>query len=299
MSDWPVGLSTGCFYQLSIFDCLELIRCGGFTVIEICSSPAHLNYHEIATVKKASRLLKSLGMEAYSFHAPFIDVDISSPDQGHRDYSLKELLLAAEAAAAMDVRHFVIHPGPDKTLVFSIEERMQRLKNAAEVLNKVAKRCQELRVGLVLENMLPHLPFGSSSDMLWIMGAMESLNICTCLDTGHAALSGDVYSVMYKLSGHLRVIHANDNFCTSDDHLPPGKGMIDWNRVLFELSETNFHGGMILELSGSTGNDIATTLESARQSSLYLRNIARQLYLSSPPSVEVATRQGTDGQPEH
>ncbi len=298
MSDWPVGLSTGCFYTLSIFDCLESIRQGGFTMVEICSSPGHLNFHDIDTVKKASQFLKKLGMEAYSFHAPFIDVDISSLDQQQRAYSLQELIHAANAAAAMDVRHFVIHPGPDKSLVFSIEERMQRLKNAAEILNKVAKRCQELRVGLVLENMLPHLPFGSTSDMLWIIGAMESLNICTCLDTGHAALSGDVYNVLYKLSGHLRVIHANDNNATSDDHLPPGKGLIDWNRVLFELSETNFHGGLILELSGSIG-DVATTLEEARQARLYLRGIARSMYLSSPPSVDVATRPGKDGVPEH
>lgn len=299
MSDWPVGLSTGCFYQLSIFDCLEPIRQGGFTMVEICSSPAHLNYHDLGTVKKASDYLKKLGMEAYSFHAPFIDVDISSPDKHHREFSLQELIHAAEAAAAMEVRHLIIHPGPDKTLMFSIEERMERLKNAAYVLNIVAKRCQELRVGLVLENMLPHLPFGSSSDMLWIMGAMESLNICTCLDTGHAALSGDLYSVLYKLSGHMQVIHVNDNFSTSDDHLPPGKGSIDWNRVLFELSETNFHGGMILELSGATGNDMQSVLEDARQSRLYLRKIATNLYLSSPPSVEVATRQSKDGSLEH
>lgn len=268
-------------------------------MVEICSSPGHLNYHDLAAVKKTSQCLKDLGMEAYSFHAPFINVDISSPDQAHRDQSLYELLTAAEAAAALDVRHFVIHPGPDKTLVFSIEERMQRLKNAAEILNKVAKRCQELRVGLVLENMLPHLPFGSSSDMLWIMGAMESLNICTCLDTGHATLSGDLYKVLYKLSGHLRVIHVNDNLGSSDDHLPPGKGCINWNRVLFELSETNFHGGLILELSGSRALDMKDTLQEARQSRLFLRNIARQLYLSSPPSVDVATRVGVDGQPEH
>ena len=26
MLDWPVGLSTGCFYRTSIFDCLERIR---------------------------------------------------------------------------------------------------------------------------------------------------------------------------------------------------------------------------------------------------------------------------------
>ena len=288
MSDWPVGLSTGCFYQMSIFDCLEPIRKSGFGMIEVCSSPGHLNYHDIDSVRLVSKRLRDLGMEAYSFHAPFIDVDISSPDQAHRDYSLHELLVAAEAASAIEVRHFVIHPGPDKTLSFSVEERMQRLRNASEVLNKVAKKCQELNVGLVLENMLPHLPFGSTSDMLWIMGSMENLNITTCLDTGHATLSGDLYSVMYKLSGHLRVVHADDNLGTSDDHLPPGKGTIDWIRVLFELSETNFHGGIILELSGSHGTDVDGTLQSAREARLYLRKIARQLYLSRPPSVETS-----------
>ena len=288
MSDWPVGLSTGCFYQMSIFDCLEPIRKSGFGMIEVCSSPGHLNYHDIGSVRLVAKRLKELGMEAYSFHAPFIDVDISSPDQAHRDYSLHELLVAAEAASAIEVRHFVIHPGPDKTLSFSVEERMQRLRNASDVLNKVAKKCQELNVGLVLENMLPHLPFGSTSDMLWIMGSMENLNITTCLDTGHATLSGDLYSVMYKLSGHLRVVHADDNLGTSDDHLPPGKGTIDWIRVLFELSETNFHGGIILELSGSHGRDVDGTLQSAREARLYLRKIARQLYLSRPPSVETS-----------
>lgn len=38
MSDWAVGLSTGCFYQKSIFEVLETIRNGGFSLIEICSS---------------------------------------------------------------------------------------------------------------------------------------------------------------------------------------------------------------------------------------------------------------------
>lgn len=288
MSDWPVGLSTGCFYQMSIFDCLEPIRKGGFSMVEICSSPGHLNFHDLDTVSRVAKMLRDLGIEAYSFHAPFIDVDISSLDQQHRKYSQDQLIIAAEAAATMEVRHFVIHPGPDKTLSFSVEERMQRLRNAAEVLNKVAQKCQNLKVGLVLENMLPHLPFGSISDMLWIIGAMESLNITTCLDTGHAILSGDIYNVLYKLSGHLQVIHANDNYGTSDDHLPPGTGCVDWHRVMYELTETNFHGGIILELSGTHGTDVEGTLQKARTAQLYLRGIARFLYLSSPPNVEVA-----------
>lgn len=46
MSDWVVGLSTGCFYQTSIFECLESIRNAGFNLVEVCSYLKHLDYHD-------------------------------------------------------------------------------------------------------------------------------------------------------------------------------------------------------------------------------------------------------------
>jgi sugar phosphate isomerase/epimerase len=244
-------------------------------MIEVCSSPGHLNYHDKNSVKEVSRYISALGMEAYSFHAPFIDVDVSSPDEQHRDYSLHELLTAAEAASFLSSRYFVIHPGPDKVLSFSTEERMERMRNAAEILSRVAKKCRTLNVGLVLENMLPHLPFGSVSDLLWILGAVEELNISTCLDTGHAVLSGDLYNVMYKLGRHMKVIHANDNKGAHDDHLEPGAGVIDWKKLVYELSEIDFQGGVILELSGSEKRSAEEVLHIARQARNYLRNISR------------------------
>jgi hypothetical protein len=62
MSDWAVGLSTGCFWQTSIFDCLEEIRNSGFGRIEICSNPAHLDYHDCKRVQHAARLAEDLGL---------------------------------------------------------------------------------------------------------------------------------------------------------------------------------------------------------------------------------------------
>jgi hypothetical protein len=80
MSDWPVGLSTGCFAHQCIVDCLDVIGRGGFNLIEICSLPAHLDYHDLNIVARAARQADALGLEAYSFHAPFADhIDISSP----------------------------------------------------------------------------------------------------------------------------------------------------------------------------------------------------------------------------
>ena len=88
MTSWPIGLSTGCFYHRSILDCLPLIRESGFSMIEVCSTPEHLNFHDLKLVDRAAERIRDLGMEAYSFHAPFAPhIDIASSDDGQRSAS--------------------------------------------------------------------------------------------------------------------------------------------------------------------------------------------------------------------
>jgi sugar phosphate isomerase/epimerase len=192
MSDWAIGLSTGCFWQASIFDCLEEIRNSGFGRIEICSFPAHLDYHDVERVKQAVGLIERLGLETYSFHAPFSDrIDITSPDQHCRDFARDELFKAAEAAAILKVRYFVVHPGPENATLPE-HERFWRLQNAVDVLNQTYMHCRRLGVGLVLENMLPHLFAGRIRDLLWILGALETFRVGVCLpwSTNCPAISG-------------------------------------------------------------------------------------------------------------
>lgn len=282
MTDWPVGLSTGCFYQQRITEVLETIRNGGFSIIEICSFPAHLDYHDTETIRATAKMIGDLGMEPFSFHAPFRDsIDITSPDATQREFSLKELLTAAESAAMMGVRHFVIHPGPDRSGKPPEAEYIARMENAATVLGRVAEHCRQLNMSLVLENMLPHLLFGRTSDVLWIMGAIKDLNVGICLDTGHAHIAGDLYAAAHKLSGHLQMVHANDNNARWDQHLPPGKGDVDWRRVVSRLAEISFRGGIILELSAQTAPSPQALLREAHQSRLYLQQIFRGVELHS------------------
>ena len=90
MTSWPIGLSTGCFYHQSILDCLPLIRESGFSMIEVCSSPEHLNFHDLKSVHRAAERIRELGMEAYSFHAPFApNIDIASSDPAQRSASVR------------------------------------------------------------------------------------------------------------------------------------------------------------------------------------------------------------------
>jgi sugar phosphate isomerase/epimerase len=272
MSDWPVGLSTGCYYRQSIFECLEWIRDAGFTIIEVCSFPAHLDYHDLETVRQASRRIHELQIEPYSFHAPFADhIDITSLDGGAREAALKDILTAAEAAAEIGARYFVIHPGPERSY-FPDEERLQRMRWAAEGLNTLARRSRALGVALVLENMLPHLFFGHTEDVMWILGAMEGTDVGICLDTGHAFLSGDLSTVAHKLSGHLWMVHASDNYGERDDHLPPGRGRIDWSALVEQLTRLRFSGGIILEIAASPSGYV--DLEAAREARKYLHDLA-------------------------
>lgn len=274
MSDWPIGMSTGCFYQTDILEILEVVRDGGFSIIEVCSYPAHLDYHDREKVKAASRKIREVGIEPFSFHAPFADhIDITSLDEEQRRNSVKELIMAAEAAAEIGVRHIVLHPGPEREGRPPAEEFFYHLEKACEGVNEVAVRCEELGMSLLLENMLPHLLFGRVQDMLYIMGSAKSKNIGTCLDTGHAYLAGDLPMAMHKLSCHLRMVHVNDNRGDWDGHLPPGEGHIDWKDVVRQLEHNAFRGGLILELSARHGNDYGKVMQEAREARTYLTQL--------------------------
>ena len=273
MSDWHVGLSTGCFYLKSIFECLDSIRASGFSQIEVCSSPAHLDYHDIVSVRRVTERLSALGIEPYSFHAPFAaHIDITSPDTEKRDRSLKEVLAAVEAAAVLHARYFVIHPGPEETNLPLGEERTQRLANASLALGIVAERCWQLGMMCVLENKLPHLLFGDIRDMMWILGAMKTTHVGICLDTGHAHLAGDLWNAPHKLATSLKMIHASDNKGRHDDHLPPGEGEIDWLSLFRQLHVSGFQGSIIVEIAGE--GEAHHILDSAQRAHRFLRDSA-------------------------
>jgi sugar phosphate isomerase/epimerase len=266
-----LGLSTGAFWRTPLLDCLSPIRAAGFRQIEISSSPSHLDYHDPSACAAAARRIQELGLEVHSFHAPFAEtIDISALDAGVRGAAVHEISRAAEAAAALGARFFVLHPGPETTGV-PRAERLDRMDCAVEALDRIAWRAGELGVRLVLENMLPHLFAGHVRDLLWLLGGLASTNVGICLDTGHAFLSGDLHHVAHKLSGHLWMVHASDNRGSRDDHLPPGEGAIGWSELLRQLAASRFHGSFILELAGEESTE--ALLLRARRSADYLRGL--------------------------
>jgi sugar phosphate isomerase/epimerase len=269
-----IGLSTGCFYSRPILSVLDEIRDSGFECLEICSFPAHLDYHNRDDVIRAADKIRALGMRPVSFHAPFADrIDITALDPAQRELAVAELLVACDAAAAMGAENIVLHPGPERAGRPPEGEFLSRMHNAAESLNTVAKHCCRSGVHLLLENMLPHLLFGHVNDMLYLLGSIRDCEVGTCLDTGHAYLSRELGMVANKLSGHLHLIHVNDNRGERDDHLPPGEGHIDWPWFIGELKRWNFKGTLILELSSRENESVTGMLARARHAKDFLSSL--------------------------
>lgn len=279
MIDWPIALSTGCFYQRSIFDVLKPVHDAGFREIEVCSSPRHLDFHNVDEVRRAGARMHDLGLHPVSFHAPFAErIDITSFSKPVRDAAVHELLRACEAAALLGCTYVVLHPGPEREGRPPEAEFIQHMHHAAESLNLIAARCCELGVQLLLENMLAHLLCGHVRDMMYLLGEISTCNVGTCLDTGHAHLARELGLVIQKLSGHLKLVHINDNRGDWDAHLPPGEGTIDWPWVIQDLRRNQFFGTLVLELQGSGNEAVEIVLARAVRA----REFLEQVYLEAP-----------------
>lgn len=79
--------------------------------------------------------------------------------------------------------------------------------------------------------------------------------------------------VIHKLSGHLHLIHVNDNRGDRDDHLAPGEGHIDWPWLISELKRCHFDGTLILELSSHENESVPDMLARARQARDFLNRL--------------------------
>jgi sugar phosphate isomerase/epimerase len=103
----------------------------------------------------------------------------------------------------------------------------------------------------------------------------KATNLGICIDVGHAALSHDagrepIRNYLERYIGQLVHLHLHDNLGTTDDHLVPGRGVIDWENVLGAILDAAYAGTAILEVY-DPGGDPA---DAVRQSLDRIRSVS-------------------------
>lgn len=83
----------------------------------------------------------------------------------------------------------------------------------------------------------------------YVIQNIKNDNVGICYDAGHChAHFNDEFN--YKLfKNKIFAVHLHDNDKSSDQHLIPFDGTIDWKHVISKLKECNYNGPVTLEIS--------------------------------------------------
>ena len=261
-----LGLSTGIAYHHPIEMVLQPIHDAGFRVIEIATARDHLDLADTHRLRELAHLIREMGITVCSLHAPFgRDIDITDHDPAFRQQSLDHLTRAADALQIFGGGLYVIHPGgEDHNWVWDREARLAR---SADGLATLWQRCRERNLDLVVETPLPHLLGGQPDDLEGLLRTLPREGTGVCIDTSHTSLGGFLFEVMDRFASRLVHVQASDNRGHTDDHLPPGDGIIDWPNVQSKLAAIDYRGVFLLELTGNgnVGEHVAHAARRARQ----------------------------------
>jgi len=117
-----------------------------------------------------------------------------------------------------------------------------------ELLRRVIHRAMAEGITICLENLSEH-----AAHLMSPFKRLPSLNLT--LDIGHAQLLTDVntsYEFMGQYPERIKHIHLHDNkggdSSVDDLHLPPGKGIIDFEDIFKKLRAIGYHHTITLEL---------------------------------------------------
>jgi sugar phosphate isomerase/epimerase len=102
------------------------------------------------------------------------------------------------------------------------------------------KFCLEPRVGEIISN---------TDALLRLMDYVKSDNFGAVLDTGHQNAQKEILPLsVEKLGNKIFYLHVSDNDGKVNEHLPLGRGNIDWEGIFLALKKHNYQGYVAIDI---------------------------------------------------
>ena len=194
-----------------------------------------------------------------SFHGAFIDVNPGSSDGEIRTLSERKYRQSCDQALRCGAENVVFHSTCATFL-------------RGGYLDMWAGRCADFFEQLSDEYRDLHIFIENSFDIdptpiKELMNRISSKNVGVCLDIGHINYSGTPekqwFDVLGERTGYL---HLSDNMGIFDDHLPIGKGIVDWREIKKRIA--------CLPLSSATPATLEVGgMDNIKESLVYMREL--------------------------
>jgi sugar phosphate isomerase/epimerase len=220
----------------------------GFDYLELTLDPPEAHHEKIRPARRRiARALEDHGM-GLVVHLPTF-VSTADLTEGIRNASVEEMLRAMDLAAAMDAEKVVMHPSTISGLGPLVMDLA--MGYAEKSMQSMIGHGQALGLRVCLENMFPRCrAFFEPDHFDSIMARFPDLEIT--LDTGHANIDGSkgrrIFSFIRRFGDRIGHVHVSDNGGGRDEHLPVGRGNIDFPALVRRLHEVGYDETVTLEV---------------------------------------------------
>lgn len=239
----------------------EIDRIGalGFDYLELAMDPPLAHYsvlnNEPAAIKTA---LEKRGL-ALVCHLPTF-VSIADLTDSIRRASLEEMLASLQTAAGLGAAKVVFHPGAIRGMAQFVPETAGKF--GLESLDAICHRAHDLGVSLYIENMFPFYgAFFEPEDYRFVFEHYPEMQMT--LDTGHAHIGSPGGNRLRQFVKHfgprIQHLHISDNNGRADEHLPPGKGSVDFQWLVRNLKKIGFQGTVTFEIFTNHDSDLKSS----------------------------------------
>ncbi|MDU9376808.1 hypothetical protein McpSp1_14370 [Methanocorpusculaceae archaeon Sp1] len=187
------------------------------------------------------RVLADTGLES-SVHLPFSGLNPASLNEDIWGTTVDQLSACVSSAAEFSDM-VTLHPGylePNGREAMSVA-----WNNHKEALVRLSDAAKDAGVVLCLENM-PNLEDFYCRDPYELAGFADAVpGISLTFDVGHANTNQNLDAFCKLILPRARHMHIHDNYGKYDEHLPLGKGSIDWMKVLPRI-KADYHGKIMV-----------------------------------------------------
>ena len=248
---------------------LDTFLKAGAEGVELFAARQHFDYTNRSEVRELAGWFQANPSEAFSMHAPlFPDADMGRggapavnvlhPEKGRRIDAMDEIKRALEVAEQIPFRFLILHLGEredawnPRALEFSL--------TALEHLHAFAN---PLGVKLLVENLQNEVT--QPANLVEILNVGHFRDIGVCVDVGHAHIGEGEAAAIETLKPLLRSSHLHDNNGERDEHLWPGEGTMDWDKVWDGLKSAPQGPAGVLEIHYTLGESPETVAERAAE----------------------------------
>ena len=234
--------------------------------------------------KRYRDTLKEVGVYAHTIHAPFKAINLASFDEAERKDGVEQVAAAMRFLAEVGGRTVIVHPTGLRRRASpttrSLENVGAATENAHRSISELVAVAEAEGVRVALENLpdgirrldykgKPARPLGTMREMRSFMADLPAEYVGICHDIGHTRLIGlDIADEARIASERLYALHIQDGSTDADDHLPPGRGVLDFDAYARALDDIEFDGAWTLEVAAKNhpGNveDVAIELADIR-----------------------------------